>query len=592
MTAEHPRPTSRITDALLQAPPTTTSPPAPATPPPAAEHPGRLTPRNALATPARLAATSTAQGAPERPTASVTAPPHPAVPEIPARSTARNAAQDGAERLTARNAAQDGAERLTARNAAQDGAERPTAADTSRPAPPSPPARPAPTASAPPKPPVTPRAASPVVPVRPAPTASAPPEPPVAPARPAPTAAPERPQSPGPQAEPARPGFPPAAGPVASQAVPAPGPAGRAVPPRGVPDGPDARRGYPSARESGGTAVEPLPSRQAPAPARTWASPSEAGDLPEVETTTRLRPIRDVPRTAHPPRPPRPAAHGTPSYGYGLAGALPPETAVETTTRLRPVRERRTGRLLAVTACVVLGVGLIGGALTGIWLASSDPARPAEPAGYTEAKDLWHNVPVDTLFPRTLAGPGAGPGAAGRTWTRIVVAPDTPCSPAVLAKGLLATLTPLGCERVLRATYTDATASSVITVGLVFTRADAGAQRTLGQGGGLAARLGEDVPPALTGPSTVAARFGARQRASWWLSAPADLPVVVTAVSGFADGRAVERPQSADLAMTQGRTDATAQSGLGHEAKGITKRFESLLRKTVAAAVKEKESAR
>ncbi|QES24914.1 hypothetical protein DEJ46_32035 [Streptomyces venezuelae] len=271
---------------------------------------------------------------------------------------------------------------------------------------------------------------------------------------------------------------------------------------------------------------------------------------------------------------------------------MPPEAPVETTTRLRPVRPRRTGRVLAVTACVVLGGGLIGGALAGIWLASAEPSRPAEPAGYTEAKDLWHNAPVDTLFPRTLPGPGAGPGAAARTWTRIVVAPDTACSKAVLAKGLLATLTPLGCESVLRATYTDATASSVITVSLVFTRADPEAQRALGQGGGLTARLGEDVPPALSGPSTVAARFGARQRASWWLSAPADLPVVVTAVSGFADGRAMDRPQPADRAMARGRTDATAQSGLGHEAKGITARFEALLRKAVAATVKEKENAR
>ncbi|MEU2243390.1 hypothetical protein ABZ572_28720 [Streptomyces sp. NPDC018338] len=348
----------------------------------------------------------------------------------------------------------------------------------------------------------------------------------------------------------------------------------------------EPRRASAAPRGAAGSASAPLSSRQAPAPAPAWASPHGAGDLPEVETTTRLRPIRDTTRTARPA-----ATQPRPAYGYATAGALPPEAPVETTTRLRPVRERRTGRVLAVTACVVLGVGLIGGALAGIWLAAADPAQPAEPAGYSEAKDLWHNAPVDTLFPRTLAGPGAGPGSADRTWTRIVVAPDAGCSPAVLAKGLLATLTPLGCERVLRATYTDATASSVITVGLVFTRADAGAQRTLGQGG-LTARLGEDVPPALSGSSTVAARFGARQRASWWLSAPADLPVVVTAVAGFADGRAVDRPQPADRAMARGRTDATAQSGLGHEAKGITGRFESLLRKTVAATVKEKENAR
>ncbi|MGW4704470.1 hypothetical protein, partial [Streptomyces sp. NPDC004285] len=267
-------------------------------------------------------------------------------------------------------------------------------------------------------------------------------------------------------------------------------------------------------------------------------------------------------------------------------GALPPEVPVETTTRLRPVRERRPGRTLAVAACAVLGFGLVGGALAGVWLAAAEPGEPAEPAGYTEAKDLWHNAPVDTLFPRTLAGPGAGPGGADRTWTRIVVAPDAPCTTAVLAKGLLATVEPLGCERVLRATYTDATASSVITVGLVFTRAEATTQRTLGKD--LTTRLGTDVPPALAGPGTVAERFGAPQRAAWWLNAPADLPVVVTAVSGFADGRTIDGgPVPAEAAIAAGRPEAIAQSGLGHEAKGITERLVRLLRTAATTAAKE-----
>ncbi|WP_328945563.1 hypothetical protein OG259_32985 [Streptomyces sp. NBC_00250] len=318
------------------------------------------------------------------------------------------------------------------------------------------------------------------------------------------------------------------------------------------------------------------PAPAVPAPAHAGHAP--AGPLPAAAPAPAARTV------PHHARSVTPYGH---THGH-RAVALPPEAPVETTTRLRPVRERRTGRAIAVGVCAVLGIGLIGGAFAGVWLAAAEPGEPAEPAGYTEAKDLWHNAPVDTLFPRTLAGPGAGPGAAARTWTRIVVAPDTACTPAVLAKNLLATLRPLGCERVLRATYTDATASSVITVGLVFTRADATTQRTLGQG--LTARVGADVPPALPGPGTVAARFGAKQRASWWLNAPVDLPVVVTAVSGFADGRAVDGPQPADRAMAQGRTDATAQSGLGHEAKNITVRFEQLLRTAVAPPAKEKDA--
>ncbi|MFB7592184.1 hypothetical protein [Streptomyces sp. NPDC056169] len=524
MTSEHPRPTSRITDALLPTPPAPPAPPGPKAP------------------------TTTGTPAPTPPATTR----RPASPEPPERPTASRAPAPAPQVAPRRPASP----------------ETPAASRAPAPAPLAAPQRPAPPASP----------ASPVAPERP--TASRAPAPASLPA-PAVQGGSERPTATGrPQPMP-RPAT--AAAPKAPTATGTPAPAYPPTPPRpAAPTPPKPTAAPPRPRTGAGSASAPLSPRQAPAPARDWAAPHGAGDLPEVETTTRLRPIRDTARSPHLSRP---------AYGNGLAGALPPEAPVETTTRLRPVRERRTGRVLAVTACVVLGVGLIGGALAGIWLASTDPAGPAEPAGYTDAKDLWHNAPVDTLFPRTLAGPGAGPGAADRTWTRIVVAPDTRCSPAVLAKGLLATLTPLGCERVLRATYTDATASSVVTVGLVFTRADADAQRTLGQGG-LTARLGEDVPPALSGPSTVAARFGARQRASWWLSAPADLPVVVTAVSGFADGRAVDRPQPADRAMTRGRTDATAQSGLGHEAKGITGRFEALLRKTVAAAVKEKENAR
>ncbi|MFF7439225.1 hypothetical protein [Streptomyces sp. NPDC008122] len=354
-------------------------------------------------------------------------------------------------------------------------------------------------------------------------------------------------------------------------------------------------------------------------------------DPPATETTTRLRRVPPAataarPAAVPPAMPPRPATApaaatgaavrptpgpvrpatgpavaghpATGRSGVGAAtvpapfhrgpGALPPEVPVEVTARLRVVRERRVGRTVAVAvaACAVLGFGLIGGALAGVWLAAAEPGKPVEPVGYTEAKDLWHDAPVDTLFPRTLIGPDAGPGGADRTWTRIVVAPDAACAPAVLPKGLLATVEPLGCERVLRATYTDATASSVITVGLVFTRADAPTQRTLGQD--LTTRLGADVPPALAGPGTVAARFGAPQRAAWWLNAPADLPVVVTAVSGFADGRTVDGgPVPADRAMTANRTDATAQSGLGHEAKGITERLVRLLRTAATAAAEE-----
>ncbi|MFF3775032.1 hypothetical protein [Streptomyces sp. NPDC002232] len=402
-----------------------------------------------------------------------------------------------------------------------------------------------------------------------------------APARPA--AASARPVAPArPAAAPARPPAPPArpAPQVARPAPVTPAPAATA----------------PSATAPSATVPPVAPSRPSVPPARPAAAPPRSPAAPGRHTPHPGAAATPVDGPAAPGRPaphagaaasPRPP--GLPPYAHSRGpGALPPEVPVEVAPRARPRPERRRGRSFAVAACAVLGFGLVGGALAGVWLAAAEPGRPVEPVGYTEAKDLWHNAPVDTLFPRTLAGPGAGPGGADRTWTRIVVAPDAPCTSAALAEGLLATVEPLGCERVLRATYTDATASSVITVGLVFTRAEATTQRTLGKD--LTARLGADVPPALAGPGTVAARFGAPQRAAWWLNAPADLPVVVTAVSGFADGRKTDgAPVSADEAVVGKRPDPVAQSGLGHEAKGITERLVRLLRTAATTAAEEND---
>ncbi|MEV6650553.1 hypothetical protein [Streptomyces sp. NPDC051219] len=265
-----------------------------------------------------------------------------------------------------------------------------------------------------------------------------------------------------------------------------------------------------------------------------------------------------------------------------------PETPVETTTRLRPVRTRHPARAAAAAACVVMGLGLIGGAVTGSWLTGDSAAEPAAVAGYERAAALWHSAPVDALFPRTLTGDGAGPGGADRTWTRVAVAPDGGCATA-LDPLLLTALEPVGCTRLLRATYTDASSSSVTTVGMVFTQADATAMAALRSR--FAKEKLADRPDLMPRPyavkGTVAAGFGDQQRASWTMSVLTDAPVVVFAVAGFADGRAVTDPQPAGRAMTPGATAAPAQAGLGHEAKGIADRVERALRKTVSTPSEE-----
>jgi hypothetical protein len=252
--------------------------------------------------------------------------------------------------------------------------------------------------------------------------------------------------------------------------------------------------------------------------------------------------------------------------------------------RPRPLGGRLRPQAVAAAVCLVLGLGLVTGALTGSWLAGDSGDGGARSA-FAEAGDLWHSVPVDRLFPPTVRGQGAGPGGADRTWTRVAVAPDGDCESAfdpLLAKAL----DPLGCRRLLRATYTDATRSHVTTVGLLFAKADAAAMASLA---GRFDKEGLDrrtdlMPLPYAAKDTVAAGFGAPQRASWTVSVLTDAPVVVYAVSGWADGRTVDEPEPAEEAMESGAGSAPAQAGLGHEARGLADRVERALRKNVGPA--------
>ncbi|WP_261800951.1 hypothetical protein [Streptomyces sp. PBH53] len=244
-------------------------------------------------------------------------------------------------------------------------------------------------------------------------------------------------------------------------------------------------------------------------------------------------------------------------------------------------------RTAAAAACLVLGLGLIGGAATGSWLTGGSAADSPENA-FGTARSLWHNVPVDELFPPTVQGTGAGPGGADRVWTRIAVAPDSGCAGAfdpLLSKALA----PVGCQRLLRATYTDATQSYVTTVGLLFTKGDPAAMSAL------AARFRDEhldqradlMPRPYAATGTAAAEFGDRQRASWTLKVLTDAPVVAYSVSGWADGRTVDTPQPAADAVRSGATTAPAQAGLGNEAQGLADRIERRLRTTVGTATEQ-----
>ncbi|MFD5951946.1 hypothetical protein ACFWHO_39000 [Streptomyces collinus] len=352
-----------------------------------------------------------------------------------------------------------------------------------------------------------------------------------------------------------------------------------------------------------------------PEPRRTGA-PGETTS----ETTARLRPVPADPASdepavpvarpaapgvtaARPAAPPRPAHEPQAPAAPPHPGPAPvsPDPALSWSAtrplvsfgepegydgdaRPRPLLRRGAPQAAAAAVCLVLGLGLISGAVTGSWLVGGS-GEEGSPSTFAAAGSLWHSVPVDQLFPPTVQGRGAGPGGADRTWTRIAVAPDSGCKDAfdpLLRKALA----PVGCERLLRATYTDATESYVTTVGLLFTTADAPGMTALANRFRRERldRRSDLMPLPYAAKGTLAAGFGARQRASWTVSVLTEAPVVVYAVSGWADGRTVDDPQPAGDALEADATTAAAQAGLGNEAQGLADRVERDFRRNVRSA--------
>ena len=298
----------------------------------------------------------------------------------------------------------------------------------------------------------------------------------------------------------------------------------------------------------------------APDPSLSWTAPVTAGGRPSGPSGSR------------------------PVVSFGEPGGY------DERARPRALGARLRSRGAGIAACLVLGLGLVGGAVTGTWLVGGD-GDGGEQNTFVVARGLWHSVPVDDLFPTTVDGQGAGPGGADRTWTRIAVAPDSGCTGAfdpLLSKALA----PVGCQRLVRATYTDATQSFVTTVGLVFTKADRAAMSSLAkrfQDEHLGTRA-DLMPRPFAAKNTTAARFGTKQRASWTVSVLTDAPVVVYSVSGWADGRTVDTPQPAEQAEQSGATTPPAQAGLGNEAQGLADRIERALRKDVSTPPSKRPS--
>ncbi|MDT0319814.1 hypothetical protein, partial [Streptomyces millisiae] len=256
------------------------------------------------------------------------------------------------------------------------------------------------------------------------------------------------------------------------------------------------------------------------------------------------------------------------------------------TLDLRGIIARRAShRVVAAVACLVLGTGLLGGAAAGAWLTGGEGAAGTV---FEEARELWRDRPVDELFPPEIDGAGAGPGGADRRWIRVAVAPDSTCAQA-LDPLLAEVLASAGCHRLVRATYTDETETTVTTVGLLFTEADPDGTSTLSRRFAdqeLADRA-DLLPKPYAAPGTAAEDFGDAQRASWSLRVLTELPVVLYTVTGFADGREIEEPEPAAEAAAEGQDSTIALAGLGHDAQGIADRIETGLNRAAETRTQE-----
>ncbi|MFG2831990.1 hypothetical protein ACGFWI_31785 [Streptomyces sp. NPDC048434] len=320
-----------------------------------------------------------------------------------------------------------------------------------------------------------------------------------------------------------------------------------------------------------------------------WSGAGERGAGAGPGTPPRTR--RSASATPPGSMPPRPAAEG-PSAVPWPRTPLPPQGVVPA-PGAPPASSRRPGRQVpAAAVCLVLGIGLIGGAVAGSRLTDdASGAPPTAEAVFAKGRDVWHDTPVDTLFPRTVNGLGVGPGGADRTWTRIAVAPDGGCTGAYDPK-LATALAPAGCVRLLRATYADATRSAVITVGAQITKADQAGMMALNtrfstKNLGIRTDL---MPLPYAAKDTPAADFGRAQRASWTVRVLTDIPAVVYAVSGFADGRTFSEPQPAEAAIRPGTTTAPAEAGLGHDAKDLADRIEADFRKAAGSPTQKRDA--
>ena len=221
-------------------------------------------------------------------------------------------------------------------------------------------------------------------------------------------------------------------------------------------------------------------------------------------------------------------------------------------------RRRRWVRSLVLLILTALGLAWIAG---GAWLGYREMTRTATraeitAAGQAELSSRWERLTARQMFPARVGYTGL---EGVRTTASLVgVAPRASCR-AALDPPAAAALDRQGCTAVLRAAYTDASGTFVLTAGVAVMRSAAAAERAMTSITGQQAHGG--VKPALFG-GTVADRPASTDND--WSGGFHVGPYIILFTGGYADGQpagvTAANPALVDLAYGVVRPLASVMS--------------------------------
>jgi hypothetical protein len=234
---------------------------------------------------------------------------------------------------------------------------------------------------------------------------------------------------------------------------------------------------------------------------------------------------------------------------------MPPESPV-TKGRAPAVRRRGGSRPGVALIAMIIGVAGLAASAAGI-------ASQALPRRFTahqqqqimawETTGRWRTLPAGKIFPVSVPYqlPAYAPSSGSElplAADRVGISPQASCVDGSDPAAALV-LSADGCVAILRATYTDATDSMLVTVGVAVMPSAAAAKAA-------AARLADGRGPSpgvrpAAFPYTLASGFGDSQRQLSWTNSAG--PYLIMSTVGYADGRpqvAVSSDPYADEEMT------------------------------------------